>query len=1025
MSAFYQTLLIGMMLLTVSACGKVKLPPDDEAPASSTAPTQSSDSSIPPSNVISASTSSSSPSSSRPPTNSSSDFTQIPSSTSSLNSSEAVASSNASFSSSLADIGSTSSTNTSAAMSSASSTSPSSRSSAMQSSSTGTFNGDATAGKQEFAARCNFCHVDQMSGEFKAGVFAFNTAEFTYPSMSKYQGYQAEKVEQLADFIDHNMPSASSCNDACARDIAAYLWRYRDAASNPIALDSLSFNEQGLNIELFCLDPSDNLSLRIIDRSTSSTVIDDFTPVISRSNGVSVTQMNSIVTDIQNNHFTLSGSGDDIWLDQIFFNGLRKTLSNTQLDLSLTINHVENNQHDFSKIGLLVSSSNDLSGELLLIHWAGKNGLAEDSGLAELIEYSQLLGNPDDQLTPVPATVRVAYRDNHLLVGGCYDCTTPTLQPAAFADFVPQSVFIIASAHHTQDIIAALTITDAFSNTPQYQVLTETTASCNAISHTVNIDATTLANVDQLTVELYQGNRLLDQATAQREYSGDKSCASQNDLLAPKLRRLSELQIKNSLQDIFGNIFDDGVWPKMEDGAKLIGMNTQADKLNINSLNFERMYDASRSLVGTLLDRHQELQACIEMAGSSCVNDLINTYGERLWRRPLSALELAELESSFASFNSRREILEYAFNALILSSNFLFRSELGSSNGVVLQLNNYEIISLLSFSIWNSTPDQILLDLAAQPSPLTTAQITAQAERLLDNNKATAALMEIYKDFLKLELVLTREKAADYQFNQNVRETLLMSAEKMLADNIQAQANYMDVFAGNQYYVNDAIASFFNVNSSDSILRSNTFDTSQRNGILNHPAFLSVHSTLSQSGIVKRGVFTLEQLLCQDLPDPPGDVMPLPTPENIDPDQTSERDLLQITHSTQPSCVGCHQFIDPAGFGFENFDAVGRYRTIEKNNVPIDASGILAGVGSQTLSYQNSAEYSRELVNSPQMQQCVSRRFLEHYLSQELPADSCEFKKYQAQIQTLGQPVQNLVRALIKLESFSQRQLLQ
>lgn len=499
-------------------------------------------------------------------------------------------------------------------------------------------------------------------------------------------------------------------------------------------------------------------------------------------------------------------------------------------------------------------------------------------------------------------------------------------------------------------------------------------------------------------------------------------CVGDSVLLPPKLRRLSELQIKNSLRDIFGDIFDPAVWPALEDGAKLIGMNTTADKLQVNGLNFSRMYDASRDVVRTLIRDHHEIKECAANQGSDgCVTQLLRDYGTRVWRRPLSPDELTRLTSEFSEFADNAGKLEFAFNALLLGSDFLFRSEIGSVEGARRSLDNYELVSFLSYAVWNSTPDDELLSLAAQATPMTESDLRGQLDRMLKEPRANSALVEIYKDYLKLDLVLERDKEASFHFTSSVRRKILESAELMLADNLSSGASVMDVFGGSDFYVNDEVAPYFGVTAAPGPLKATLVAESERDGLLNHPAFLAVHSTLNASGIVKRGVFTLEQLLCRALPDPPADVASIAPPEDLVREETSERDFLLATHSSQPACVGCHTSIDPAGFGFENFDAVGRYRTSEKGDVPIDASGSLEGVGA----YSTGAEYARALRSSSLMNECVNRRFLEHFVGQDLSPKSCEVQTYNQLLAQGDGGVRGLFESLMRLKSVSARQLVQ
>ena len=496
------------------------------------------------------------------------------------------------------------------------------------------------------------------------------------------------------------------------------------------------------------------------------------------------------------------------------------------------------------------------------------------------------------------------------------------------------------------------------------------------------------------------------------------SCNGKQALLAPKLRRLSELQLRNSLTDIYGDLFDPQLWPSFEDGARLIGMNLIADKLQVNSLNFSRLFDASRQITRTLLTEHPDIRACAqEQSSDGCVMNMVDEFAPKTWRRQLSSEERAKFETALPEFADNAAKLEFVFNALILSSEFLFRSEMGTEVPDGRALSNEELVSFLSYAVWNSTPDQELLELGAQTEPLTETQLRDQIDRMIEEPRAKQALVELYKDYLKLDLVLEREKDSSFGLHQNARRSLLASAERSLAASTGADVDMMQPFFGSEYYVNQETAAFFGVESYSDDFASVSIEPTEREGILNHPAFLSVHSKTTESGIIQRGVFTLEQLLCTHLPDPPSDLSSLEPPAGLNPERTSERDLLLATHSSRPACNGCHQLIDPAGFGFENFDAAGRYRTTEKQDVPIDASGELRGVGS----YRSSAEFSRALATSDVVRNCVTRRFLEHFVGQELREGSCELQTYIASVNDGGGDIRSLLTALTQLPSTTMR----
>jgi hypothetical protein len=868
-----------------------------------------------------------------------------------------------------------------------------------------------------------------MDGQF-VGVFEFNVNNFTYPTMdgNADRAYSAAAVEGLAEFIAAEMNKLGGCNTGCAQDVAAYLWSYRADPGESINIRNLSFTESGFSLDLSCTQGAENVVVKVLDPTASPDIADaGLTAITSRADGLKVVDLSSIATLEEGGQIALVGDGRNIWGGEIWFNAIAENIEDGKLDITLSIDSVINVEHEFAKVGILVSSTDDLSGQLLLLHWSGRKGLAEDSGAGTLDDYNLLLAKPDAAtFTPTPTTLRMVYESGALQVGGCYDCASPTMQLAGSnVNFVPRRAFIIASSHDAPEILANVSVVNPHRPATGGAIY-ETQMACGPTPISVRVPDSLLGTFAELKLAIFnKGDELLAERTTGKTWSTNASCELRDGLLEPKLRRLSEQQIMNSLRDIFGDIFVEDLRPNMEDGIKLIGMNTLADRLNINTINLERLYDSSRDLVKVILQRNSAVSECAKNTSTACVTTLLRDTGYQLWRRPLSAEELSELTGLLAQFKTNESALEFALNSLILSSNFLFRSEIGEAQAGVRVLDNYEIVTLLAYTIWNSTPDQTLLTLAQKSSPLTTAELQTQVDRMFASPKADAALVEIYKDYLKLEMALTNEKAEELGFTDAVRGELMRSAEMMLADLITADAGYMEVFSGNRFYISRTVQGFFNTTGAGDELQVAAIDASQRHGVLNHPLFLAAHSTLTHSGIIKRGVFTLEQMMCEPLGAPPTEVESLEPPAHLDPATTSERELLQVVHSSQPGCIGCHKFIDPAGFGFENFDAVGRYRTVEKSVVPIDASGILETAAGTRLTYSDSAEYAEQLTGSEQMRSCVSRRFLEHYLSQELPANACELRKYQEQLDTRGHTVKSLLDSLIRLESFTKRKQVQ
>ena len=956
------------------------------------------------------------------------------SSSSSVNSaSSTMAMSSSSFSeSSSVEVESSSSDVESSSSVSISSVAPESSSSTSSSSSV-----DSAAALQIIDDFCTSCHFglhrswsDYDSDEAWRLAQANNGESYINPLspedsflLSRIKFYGGEDADMPLDNAAQSVPFMREHYETLVAWVKSFgVKEPAPITDGSVAVSGIEFTELGVNLALSCeVDETLQLHLRDPER-VELTPIADYLGITSREDGVTLMMGDELAVQMDDGTFIINGEGIDLWASNIFFNALAMPVEDGALDLTLDVLSVNGVEHDFAKVGLLVTDSDDLSGQMVFIHWSGRQGLAEDSGVGILNGYRRIVANPvEGEVTPTPARLRVAYENDTLKIGGCYDCETPAVGLPKTLNFEPKQVYIVASSHTEGLIQARLGLMDAYSDEGKYAKVHEELVTCvNGVAN-VEIAASGLEDLERLHVEFYRDDSLVAASSVVKEFSEMASCELQDELLEPKLRRLSQTQIKNSIVDIFGDRFDAGIWPDMEDGAKLIGMNNTADRLNVNNLNMERLLETSKAVANTVLASESTVLACAQAVDDTCVQNVVQTYGKRLWRRPLSAAEVDEFAVALADITGNESQLEFAINALFMSANFLFRSEIGVLENNAQALTNYEIVSILSYAVLNTTPDDILLTLADDVSPLSAQELQQQVARLLEDDRANAAMMEVYKDYLKLDLVLSRPKDDSFNFTDTVRADVLASAEQMLIDNIASGASAVGVFGGSDYYLNSNIDYLFNADVEHAALTKTTLDATERSGVLNHPAFLSVHSTLAKSGIVKRGVFALEQLLCQELPDPPDDVMPVPVPDGIDVLLTSERNLLQMTHSAQAACISCHQVIDPAGFGFENFDSIGRYRTVEKNVVAIDASGVLDNVGEHVLMYSTSAEYSEALMASPQMSGCVSRRFLENFLGQDLERNACELEKYQHHLSEGDGSVSALLSTLIQLESFGKR----
>lgn len=508
------------------------------------------------------------------------------------------------------------------------------------------------------------------------------------------------------------------------------------------------------------------------------------------------------------------------------------------------------------------------------------------------------------------------------------------------------------------------------------------------------------------------------------------NCGPNESIQEAKIKRLTKRQFENSMTNAFGNIFASTDFPNFRDDNPRIGLANNPDLLEMNEVNLLSLYDSSQLLSTKIIAQINGISNCISQgSGNTCFIDIINNYGRKLWRRPVETQEVnaivAELTKIANAGLSRTAQGEFVLKAMILSANHLFRTEIGTipANGV-FQLSQYEIASLLSFAAWDSPPDDILLNLASQNRLHDSAILNQQVVRLTQNSKFINQLTGFIIDLLKIEDIHTIVKDSSFAITASERQALYTSAERSIFESYSATGtDLFTPFKMNRFYLNSQINRFI-PGSANTQFAPMTLNTNERYGILSHPAFLTSIAGQVSSGIVRRGVFALEQLLCDHMPPPPANVTSDPMlPEGFNPETSSSRDVLTVTHSARSDCMGCHFKIDPAGFAFESFDTFGRFRTFEKGNIPINSSGILEGIDISPIIFDNSVGFLREIEQSPSFRTCITKKYFQYStgFNGSGRAQQCENETYLNSVRSKPQELRSLLEALIELPSFTRR----
>jgi hypothetical protein len=365
--------------------------------------------------------------------------------------------------------------------------------------------------------------------------------------------------------------------------------------------------------------------------------------------------------------------------------------------------------------------------------------------------------------------------------------------------------------------------------------------------------------------------------------------------------------------------------------------------------------------------------------------NFIRTFGRRIYRRPLLTEEQQRYEALFASaatlFTSGDAFAngtELVLRAMLQSPNFVYRTELGTDG---MPLSSYEVAAKLSFLLRDTTPDDALLD-AAERGELGTADAIGQrAQAMLETAEAKAIVAKYHSEFFGLVRfeTIAKDKTTFPAYTDSMNDEFIQ-ADKLFFDNVFSGGKGLrEILLSNVAYVNAASAPLYGVQASGSGLTQVELGP-ERPGFFTRLGFLAYNANLRDSDPIHRGVDISHRVLCSTLAAPAGEIPPLPPGM---PGQTT-RDRV-AAHTGEGTCAGCHaSIINPLGFAFENFDAMGQIRTTD-NGKPVntaDSYELATGV----VSYAGAPELLALLAESPEAHSCYSARIGEYALGRDLDA---------------------------------------
>ena len=487
---------------------------------------------------------------------------------------------------------------------------------------------------------------------------------------------------------------------------------------------------------------------------------------------------------------------------------------------------------------------------------------------------------------------------------------------------------------------------------------------------------------------------------------------------AAPLRRLTREQYDNTIRDLLGIEGHPSQGIAQDEKLAVFASNSVA---SVSRLAAEQYADVAEELAEQAAPRLIEQLACDRPAlgDAACGAVFIERFGRRAYRRPLTSTETQRYLQLFRAAASFADGVRLSVTAMLQSANFVYHLELpaAAGNASVALLDSYQLASRLSYGLWNTMPDDALLRAAEEGRLASSEGLRGEAERLLDDDRAADAIASFHTQWLHLDTLATVGKDAQLypEFDGALRQAMLRETLGFADYVIRRGDGKLNTLLTAPFtFADGPLLALYGAEPGAAPGQPVALNPKERAGLLTQAAFLSANAHRDQSSPIRRGLAVRQNVLCQMLPDPPANVNN--TPPAPAPGATTRERFVE--HTRDPSCAGCHTLIDPVGFAFENYDAIGRYRTLD-NGLPVDAQGELSRVDEATHPVQGAVEMAHVLAESQDVRNCVARQWFRFALGRlEQQADACSLKRLEQSFERSDYDVRELLLGIVTSDAF-------
>ena len=496
-------------------------------------------------------------------------------------------------------------------------------------------------------------------------------------------------------------------------------------------------------------------------------------------------------------------------------------------------------------------------------------------------------------------------------------------------------------------------------------------------------------------------------------------CDAGGTVSQTRVRRLSNREMINTINAVFGRqLLDSDI---LGPDLRLAHFENNAVINRVNDQNLSYLVQMATQVADAAVVGNGAFFSCsIETTISSdCLNGFLGQFVQPLFRRTLNAGDRNRILEQLALYrakleNSESEALKGLVKYLVLSPDFLYRTEMGpeQSGDTIVTMTPFEVASAISYALTEGPPDALLFQ-AAQNNQLTTQkQLADQVIRILQTERSSDTLTRMVSSIFSVYKYysIKKDQTVFEDFNESLPAAFEAEANALIRSVIwDNNGGVRELLTSPSTFINQDLQSIYGLQNLGQEVEK--IDLPQgRMGILTTPGHLALKSHDAIRSPFHRGTFVLKELQCRELGNPPPGAADATLPEG--PNLVTFREKLEAM-TEGPTCIVCHQFLNPAGFAFEKYNGLGQLQLTD-NGASIDDSGVYK-VDGVDKAFSGGKEFIQNLADSTEVARCSvihSFRFIEGR-NPETASDSCQVDQVMSQLGQNNMSIKNILLQLL------------